>query len=535
MTQIKSFLKRKDLLLFLIIVAGAFLRFYRIDVNPPGLYWDETAFGYDAYSVLKTSMDQHGRTLPLFFESFGDWKLPGYFYLLIPSIKVFGLTEFAVRFPSALLGTLSIPVFFLLLKKLTSNTNLSLFVALALALSPWHIQFSRAGFESIAGLFFIILGLYLFVSSLEKPRTLLLTFAFLLLTLSMYTYHSYRIFVPLLVLALLIIYRKQILNNLKKFLIPVFISFLIFIPLLQFTFTKEGQSRAASQSPFKKEVLERAKIDYDQKSKQPLRFLSGYLYKEPTYFSYLALNGYIDHFSPLFLFFQGDQIGRHSQVDMGQIYAFDAILLVSAIFAFKTQNKKTKQLMITWLLLAPIPASIVLPTPHAQRALQMAPVLAFFSGLGAYHLYSKKGLIIPKAMLSLLILFYISSYVHLLFNHYPQKFGADWQDGYRSMVKSIQKHQESFKKVYVTNISQVPYIYLLFYQSYNPKSYIDQNGSSESFDKYIFTQDNFDPYNKGRILYVAPSWQKVDGNFIEAVDDSAGRHLYSLWEVGVDD
>src|SRR3989338_9842876 len=98
--------------LLAIIILAVILRFYKIDTNPPGLYWDEAAFGYDAYSVLKTGRDQHGHLLPLSFESFGDWKLPGYHYLLIPSVKIFGLNEFAVRFPSAFLGTLSIIIFF---------------------------------------------------------------------------------------------------------------------------------------------------------------------------------------------------------------------------------------------------------------------------------------------------------------------------------------------------------------------------------------------------------------------------------------
>ena len=102
-------MNRLQIILFvLIIILAFFLRFYRLGSNPPGLYWDEAAFGYDAYSLAKTARDHHGQFLPLFFESFGDWKLPGYFYLLIPSVKLFGLSEFAVRLPSALLGFLTV-------------------------------------------------------------------------------------------------------------------------------------------------------------------------------------------------------------------------------------------------------------------------------------------------------------------------------------------------------------------------------------------------------------------------------------------
>src|SRR3990170_1873311 len=117
-TNIKFNISAKMLMLSAIVILAFILRFYKLSSNPPGLYWDETVFGYDAYSILKTAHDHHGRFLPLFFESFGDWKLPVYHYLLVPSIAVFGLNEFAVRFPSAFLGTLTVLMMYPLSKRL---------------------------------------------------------------------------------------------------------------------------------------------------------------------------------------------------------------------------------------------------------------------------------------------------------------------------------------------------------------------------------------------------------------------------------
>ena len=105
-------------LIYLILALAFFLRFYRLDSNPSSLYWEEAALGYDAYSILKTGKDFHGNFLPLVaFESFGDYKPSLYFYAAVPSIAIFGLNEFAVRFPSALFGTLTVLlVYFLGLK-----------------------------------------------------------------------------------------------------------------------------------------------------------------------------------------------------------------------------------------------------------------------------------------------------------------------------------------------------------------------------------------------------------------------------------
>ena len=515
-------------ILIFVFILAAVLRFYKLDINPPGLYWDEAAFGYDAYSILKTAKDHHGHFLPLLLESFGDWKLPGYHYLLVPSIAIFGLNEFAVRFPSAALGSLSVVIFFFLVKKIFNNYNVALLASLFLAISPWHIQFSRGGFESTAGLFFVLSGVYLFILAKERKRTLIFTFAFLLLILSMYTYHAYRIFTPLLIVSLLVIFRRQL--NPKKLIIPSLIAILLLIPLISITTREEGRARATSQSAFRKEEAESTRIDYDQKSKKPLRFLSKYL-NQPVYFSYLAFNGYLSHFSPTFLFFKGDQTGRHSQVDMGQIYAFEAILILVAIFSVKNLNPKLLKLMVAWFIISPIPAMIVTPTPHAYRTLQMAPALAFFSGIGAYYLFFQKRFLLLKLLFLAIILYSFITYLHLLFVHYPKKFAADWQDGYREMVYQIRKYQNQFDLVYVTNINQVPYIYLLFYQKYDPQKFIDLRGTRDSFDKYHFIDDEVDVYNKGRILYVAPSWKKVDGKWLSAVNDSAGRHIYSLWEI----
>src|SRR3989344_5777104 len=104
----------KKLLIVLIVLLAAILRFYQIDSNPPSLYWDEASLGYNAYSILKTARDEHGTFLPLTnFAAFGDYKPPGYIYVTVPAVWIFGLTEFAIRFPSAFFGTLTVLITYL--------------------------------------------------------------------------------------------------------------------------------------------------------------------------------------------------------------------------------------------------------------------------------------------------------------------------------------------------------------------------------------------------------------------------------------
>ena len=99
------------ILLVLVLCLSLFLRFYKINVNPPSLDWDEASLGYNAYSILRTGADEYGNKLPLSIRSFDDYKPAAYVYLDVPSVAVFGLNEFGTRFPSAFLGFLSVVLF----------------------------------------------------------------------------------------------------------------------------------------------------------------------------------------------------------------------------------------------------------------------------------------------------------------------------------------------------------------------------------------------------------------------------------------
>src|SRR3990167_6493140 len=98
----------KNRLLILILVFATVLRLWKLGSIPPHLAPDEASLGYNAYSILKTGRDEYGKFLPFVFKSFGDYKPGLYIYTTVLSVAILGLTEFAVRFPSALAGILSV-------------------------------------------------------------------------------------------------------------------------------------------------------------------------------------------------------------------------------------------------------------------------------------------------------------------------------------------------------------------------------------------------------------------------------------------
>lgn len=144
--KIKNFKLDYRIVLILIFLLGSVLRFYMGSSIPPGLYIDEASIGYNADEILKHGVDQYGYKYPLFFKSYGDYKLPVYVYGVSLSIAAFGRNDFAVRFPSELFGSLTIILFFYFIRKLLkigkmkfenfSNDSISLLSTLFLAISP---------------------------------------------------------------------------------------------------------------------------------------------------------------------------------------------------------------------------------------------------------------------------------------------------------------------------------------------------------------------------------------------------------------
>src|SRR4030043_677035 len=143
----------KKIIIIAVLLLSALLRFYRLD-SYPALNADEAAIGYNAYSLIETGKDEHGNSWPIHFQSFNDYKPGLYFYIVLPFVKFFGLSEMSVRIPSAFIGVLTVYLIYLLTNELFKdkkyvlwNLPIGIVSSFLLAISPWHIHFSRGGWE----------------------------------------------------------------------------------------------------------------------------------------------------------------------------------------------------------------------------------------------------------------------------------------------------------------------------------------------------------------------------------------------------
>lgn len=482
---------------------AAVLRFYHLGQNPPSLNWDEVSNGYNAYSILKTARDEYGNFLPLTFRAFGDYNPALSVYTLVPSIAVFGLSEFAIRFPSALLGTLTVFLTYLLVKKLLANNILALIAAFFLAISPWHLQFSRYDHEANFMVFLTVAGLTTLMYSVKNPK--LLSASALAFGLGINTYHGAKIWIPLIGLATLIFFGKNILKYKSQLIIPAIILAIFTFPII--ANWQRATIRSSSVGIFASE-------------------------QNPTK---TFLSGYLSHFNPNFLFISGDNIIRHAVKGMGQLYVAELPLLIVGLISLVKSKATGSRFLLAWLLLAPIPASLATPTPHALRAITFMPIWHIISAFGlvtiltsSMHLKLK---VLSLGFISVLGLYNFLTYLHLYYNHYPLLASIDWQDGYKDMVKYVDPIKDNYATVAMTNFYGHPYIFILFYAKFDPATY-QKLPDKTRLGQYEFFGQSWEKKTPGLALVIRPDWQRPNPppRYIKEIRDTSGQVIFKISE-----
>jgi 4-amino-4-deoxy-L-arabinose transferase-like glycosyltransferase len=510
--------KLKELCLIMILVLAAFLRLWKLDQFPAGLNADEAAIGYNAYSLILTGHDEHGDSWPIHFKSFGDYKPGLYFYLVLPFVKFLGLNIWAVRLPSAILGILSVLLIYLLTRELFQDSlfaiHHSLFASLLLAISPWHLHFSRGGWETNAATFFILGGTYFFFKSLRNPRFYLLLTLFYLL--SLYTYHSARIIVPLLGLGLLVLYRKRIFRQVKSkwFLVAGIMGLILLVPLMIELFSPAGFSRftgvglLADPGPLWR--INELRAQHADTMAWPVRLL----HNRFLAYGLAFIENWFDHFHGEFLFLSGDVIERNRVPETGQMYLFDILLIALGIYFLFHKRPKNWPVIFLWLAVAPVAAAMTFQTPHALRSLTMVVPLVIISAYGLYQSIlwikkevNKKLFATCYLLFAILLLWCVSRYLHQYYVHYPQTYPFAWEYGFDQLVDYVQGVEENYEKIYITDRYDQPYILFLFYLRYPPENF-QQEVKLTPRDQYGFsTVRDFGKFHFGEI-----NWEELQGS-----------------------
>ncbi len=491
-------ISKRKLVLILILFLAAFLRLYRLGHYPP-LNADEAAIGYNAWSILKTGRDEHGGFLPLHFKSFGDYKPGGYFYVVLPFVGFLGLNEWAVRLPSVLAGILTVWLVYQLAKLLWKNEKLGLIWAFVLTISPWHIHFSRGGWESNFALFLIILGVYFFYKFLSTRLIKYFILHTSYFILSLYIYHSARIIAPVLFLGLVLFNWKFFWQSRKQIIAPLVFGFLLLIPLV-FSFLKGGASSRfsgvglfADTGPFWRvnELLNQ----HEGKGFPFVRLI----HNRFIIYGISFAQKYFSHFNGQFLFIDGDDVPRSKVPDMGVMHLFEVGFLILGIWFWLRGKRKYKYLPFLLLITGPLASAMTFQAPSALRSLPMVVPLTFFVSYGIINIINLLNKKFAKLticyLLSIIYLFSLCYWQDRYFTHYLKRFPSAWPD-FRPVANWVKNNGDQYEKICITGNYDQPYILALFYLQYPPEKIQkeikltppDEFGFStvENFGKYYF-------------------------------------------------
>lgn len=463
-----------NIFLIVILVAAFLIRVWGLSKIPPALSPDEASLGYNAYSILKTGKDEFGEKFPIIFKSFGDHKPGLYVYLTIPSVAIFGLNEFSVRFPSVVAGVLSVYLICLISSIFfPGSKKLSLLIGLSAAFSPWLIFFSRGAWEANVSLTLTLAGIYYFLKSLSRPGHII--FSTLFFSLTFITYQGSKLSTSIVILILLASYMKDIWKVITKNIKLVLLSLLVFLVivapvvasffqgktgrLVVFSVFSYPRPESYLQSFIGEAGVKKGSAEYFLYYSEQLNFVRG------------IMGRFFNHFSGKFLFFDGDyQNPRHSSPNHGMLLLTDVVFVITGLFfALTGRLKATKSIsfILLWLVLSPLPAILSRDQVQSVRALAMAVPLSFLSGMGLFFITDwirnrKSGALFYLFLFGVYLLgivYFLDSY----FVHYPSHNAKYVPYGYKDMVYKVNEIGENYKRIVIQQSYSQPYIYFLFY------------------------------------------------------------------------
>lgn len=535
-------------ILFLVLVLASLLRIYKIGEFPATLYGDEQAFAYNAYSILLTGKDEYGVSFPLQFRSFNDYKAPIPVYILVPSIKLLGLNPFAVRLPVVAAAVITVILTFLLTRLFFGN-KISLLASFLLAVSPWHVHLSRGYFEATISLMFFAGGVYFFIKS--RSDLLLIIVSQIFFAGAIYSYFTPRILLPVFLVFLLtyscFFWRREmpfklwIRNNLLGFIFLVFLS----VPLLHATFLGLGLSRLNKLS----ESMDRTVTESINRERNatnlPLN-IRGLFHNKFLVRLRLIKNYYIEHLSPNFWYIYGDNSLRYFTGNMGMFYLLEFPFMIIGLYSLWREKRRAAIFFLGWLLLAPIPATLV-GRSFAVRSLAMLPAPFIFVAYGIIKVINIiKNIKVRRIFLICITVFFAVSLGSLLIRYYLEYpvYAATWWGWENKAAIDYAKEREiNYNFIFLSDFYTGMPLAFATYNQIHPDIYrfavenpvtLSDGRHFIQFGKYYIGSLDLDKerLNKGIIppksLYIGRPEETESGENINAPDDN--RVIYRIYK-----
>ncbi|HUD19590.1 MAG TPA: glycosyltransferase family 39 protein [Patescibacteria group bacterium] len=474
MEKIIKLLKTRDFQVLLIIFfLACFMRLFKLGILPHGFYVEEMTNTYIGRFILTHGKDVYGNFFPLlYFNKFGDYPPVIPFYVSGLSTFVFGINEFAGRFPIALAGALTIFPLFAFVHAVMGSKRAGLVSAFLLAVTPWSVVLSRTTSEGILGLFIYVWAAYYLVVGYERKDIKTIWFAGFLLFVTYFLYPSYRIIAPLTLVPFVFdAIRKN--NNMRRHLLTLTV--VLFAVTLAIASTVWGQARLRQTGLFTSPdvaagVAARGRMLSDQLGQ-------GHILQARVFHNKIVLytreffTQYLSYFSPSYLFLlSGGQYRYFNVPEQGLIYLSLIPLFLGVCFWRPPAKSRFPLVFILYLLLiAPIAAALTVDfSPHAHRSLTMVFPLLVLAGIGFEGLV---GLIKhPKFLSGILISCVALESIYFWNQYYAHSDKTDSvfrNDGDREAVTLMKQKVGQYTRIVAPVYDRFPLYYAFYTKNFS--------------------------------------------------------------------
>lgn len=419
--------KLTALLICSVFAAGFLLRVLMLDSLPPALFRDEAEKALNGWHLSQNLRDINGHFLPIFIEVMGVTTSAIYQYACVPFMWLLGPDEWSARLPAVCAAMLALWFNFLFMRR-AFGLQTALIATLMLAMSPWHIVFSRWAQQGIFLPMFASLGLWSAVYWHQTRRCWALTSAAICAGLMVYTYDVARLFVPILGLCSVLIWRHELLKSKRDVLIATLAGGVTLAPVIWLMLFKTDAAQA--------------------------RFSYVSIFKPGADFGSVAevfFRNYLNHWSLDFLLLHGDAELRHgARTGVLNIVEF-AGLIAFVIWALKTRNK-TAAFWTCWLLLWPVASSLTrIGVPHALRSIVSLPGIQDAAALGWVFALGHVPLAKQKSAMQILCFSILAGFSYFAIAYYSPKYyrwqsSASWQYGVKQCIEFVAPYLEQIPK-----------------------------------------------------------------------------------------
>jgi len=429
------------LLLLIILGIATFFRFYNLDNIPPGIYPDEAINANQAIS-------EPGK---IFYPENNGRE--GFFINLIYlSFSLFGISIWSFKFISALIGVLTVIGLYFLTKEILSR-NIALLSSFFLALSFWHINFSRIAFRAILVPFCLVFLFYFLFRGFRTKKFSNFILSGLFFGLGFHTYIAFRLVVLLVLLILIpwwLIYKKE--NQQKRFFIFIacwlLATFFVALPIGIYFLNnpQDFMSRAGGVSVFSQDNPLLALIKSSASHILTFNFFGDFNWRH-------NISGKPVLFWPVGILFL-----------IGLIFCIRKVLKV-----FKGRNWTSVVgywLLLSWWLIMLLPGALSCEgIPHSLRIIGAIPPVFILAGIGGVFLWKKVKLLsrskLPIWLIACLFIILTTSFIYVQYWRYFILWGMNtevegaFSKDYVSIGNYLNSLPETTKKYVIVNQSGV--------------------------------------------------------------------------------